>query len=37
MKNSIKIVLGRVSFGDALPKIEGGWYNQWTGEYGVFK
>jgi len=32
-----KIILGKVPFGNAIPKIEGGWYNPWTGEYGIYK
>lgn len=27
-------VLGRVNFGDSIPKLEGGWYNELTGEWG---
>lgn len=29
-------VLGRVEFGLAIPKLEGGWYNEYTGEWGDY-
>jgi hypothetical protein len=31
-----KHTVGQVLFGEAIPKIEGGWYEPRTGKYGVY-